>query len=402
MNNKSILIFTNRTPFSEKKSFIEDEIRILSKEYDKIFIFPYSKGEVKYHLPENIKIVNLFLNNIYNRNNTLKKNGLTIINILLKELFTRNLSFKNYKYIISWLLRFIDLSYTVEKWIKDNNLTDVLCYSYWFTDWAIILAILKKNKIIKNFVSRAHSYDLYERKEGPMYIMFRHFQLKQIDRLFLISNNGLNYIKNKYPKHKNKYKLSYLGTMKHKKPPPENKESKPIIVSCSSMNNKVKRIHLIIEALHEINIPLKWVHFGSGTYFEEIKSLSKNLPSNIDVELKGYQQNSKIMTFYENTYISAFLNVSESEGLPVSIIEAISFGIPIIATNVRGTPEIVNNKTGILIPKNFKVKELRNTIENIIINNNNWARTKIRKFWHMNFNAEINYKKYFNELSSIC
>ena len=32
-----------------------------------------------------------------------------------------------------------------------------------------------------------------------------------------------------------------------------------------------------------------------------------------------------------------FLNVSSSEGVPVSIIEAMSFGIPCIATNVGGT-----------------------------------------------------------------
>ena len=45
-----------------------------------------------------------------------------------------------------------------------------------------------------------------------------------------------------------------------------------------------------------------------------------------------------------------FVNMSLSEGIPVSIMEAISFGIPIIATNVGGNAEIVNDETGVLIP----------------------------------------------------
>lgn len=48
-----------------------------------------------------------------------------------------------------------------------------------------------------------------------------------------------------------------------------------------------------------------------------------------------------------------FVNMSLSEGIPVSIMEAISFGIPIIATNVGGNAEIVNDETGVLIPVNI-------------------------------------------------
>ena len=69
--------------------------------------------------------------------------------------------------------------------------------------------------------------------------------------------------------------------------------------------------------------------------------------------------------------IDIFINVSSSEGLPVAIMEAISFDIPIIATNVGGTSEIVTPETGILIAPDsapeliaarirelYKVKEL--------------------------------------------
>ena len=73
----------------------------------------------------------------------------------------------------------------------------------------------------------------------------------------------------------------------------------------------------------------------------------------------GFQDNEKIMDFYRNNPIDIFINVSTNEGVPVSIMEAISFGIPIIATNVGGTNEIViNNITGWLVDKDKVEKEL--------------------------------------------
>lgn len=46
-----------------------------------------------------------------------------------------------------------------------------------------------------------------------------------------------------------------------------------------------------------------------------------------------------------------FLLPSHSEGLPMVILEALASGIPVIATNVGGVPEVINNETrGELIP----------------------------------------------------
>jgi glycosyltransferase involved in cell wall biosynthesis len=61
--------------------------------------------------------------------------------------------------------------------------------------------------------------------------------------------------------------------------------------------------------------------------------------------------------------MNIFILPSLYEGFPISIIEAMSSKLPVIATNVDGIPEIIENgKTGILItPKNST------SIENAII-----------------------------------
>ena len=59
---------------------------------------------------------------------------------------------------------------------------------------------------------------------------------------------------------------------------------------------------------------------------------------NISFELKGFVDNNELLQIYTDKCFSFFINVSESEGLPVSIMEAASAGIPIVATDV-GEPK---------------------------------------------------------------
>jgi glycosyltransferase involved in cell wall biosynthesis len=86
----------------------------------------------------------------------------------------------------------------------------------------------------------------------------------------------------------------------------------------------------------------------------------------------------------------------------VSIIEAISFGIPVIATDVGGTREIVfDGKNGFLIKPELGAQEISEIIrkaikmENIIYTK--W-RSNARAVWNNSFNAEVNLYLYYNAL----
>ena len=77
----------------------------------------------------------------------------------------------------------------------------------------------------------------------------------------------------------------------------------------------------------------------------ELQALIENKSKNLNVILTGYISNSDVKQLYMMNDFDLFVNMSLSEGIPVSIMEAISFGIPIIATNVGGNAEIVNDET---------------------------------------------------------
>ncbi|MEM0449104.1 MAG: glycosyltransferase, partial [Methanomassiliicoccales archaeon] len=96
-------------------------------------------------------------------------------------------------------------------------------------------------------------------------------------------------------------------------------------------------------------------------------------------------------------------NTSLSEGIPVSIMEAHSFGIPAIAPNVGGISEIVNNENGVLMNSNPSATEIAEAIIKIIEDNNKNSimRANAYKNWKKNFDSAINYKQFSCILSNI-
>ena len=59
---------------------------------------------------------------------------------------------------------------------------------------------------------------------------------------------------------------------------------------------------------------------------------------------------------------------SYNEGLPMTILEAMSYGVPTISTAIAAIPEVINDKNGVLVsPGN--VEELENAIESLLSNN---------------------------------
>ena len=59
---------------------------------------------------------------------------------------------------------------------------------------------------------------------------------------------------------------------------------------------------------------------------------------------------------------------SSLEGLPISVLEFRRLGVPVIATSVNGIPDVVDNEVGILLPPDFKVKDLEAAIRGLLDN----------------------------------
>lgn len=397
-SNITLCLFTSSFPFGNGETFLETEIKILSQRFDKIFIFPAIKSNTKRIIPKNSKVIYLENNWKHKRLINFLKFGFSSLALVLYD-FIKNRKLNN-----SFFLH-MDLAMTTHykaeklKVIVNKNSDNFIFYSYWFESWATTLSILKKKKIINNFFSRAHGFDLFEERSKKGVTDNRAFQLNYVDKVFSVSKNGCDYLKKRYPKYKGKINYSYLGSHDNGIGPDTNKSTFINLISVSYIK-PVKRLDLIIDSLMYCKQNIHWTHIGDGPDYDFIINKSTKLPSNIRVNFLGNLSNKEVLNNYQKNYYDVLINVSQSEGLPFSIVEAISFGIPVIATDVGGTSEIVNKKTGILIDKSFSPFQLAKTIDSLPENISIFNREVIRDYWLKNFFFSTNYNKFIDELIS--
>ena len=280
------------------------------------------------------------------------------------------------------------------------NSSNSIFYSFWFDDWATILGILKKKGIIDQYFSRTHGFDLYEERRKNGFFPFRNFQLESVKNIFAACKDGVRYLNKHYPQYSSKFYLSHLGVF-DKGVNPFIKDETFTIVSCSALK-QLKRVHLIVEALKKVMVNVNWIHIGNGDQKEALISQCKQLPDNIKVEFKGHMQNNEILNFYKTHPIHLFIHLSETEGgVPVSLQEAASFGIPLLGTNVGGIPEIVTEETGLLIPVDVEVAEVTKFINEFknSFRNTTEFRYRCREFWKETFEARKNYELFYRQLT---
>lgn len=86
--------------------------------------------------------------------------------------------------------------------------------------------------------------------------------------------------------------------------------------------------------------------------------------------------------------------MSSSEGIPVSIMEATSFGIPTVALNVGGVGEIVNERNGMLLGQVATPREIAVAITSIDNKNSVQFRRQVKEVWDERYNADKNYVQF--------
>jgi len=103
---------------------------------------------------------------------------------------------------------------------------------------------------------------------------------------------------------------------------------------------------------------LNFVMAGGGKLLEQVK---KRAPKNVSVI--GW---AAAPTFW--SAVDCAISTSDNEGMPIALIEAQMAGVPVIATNVGSTGEVIENKiTGILTSK--QSAEIVDAVRELSINN---------------------------------
>jgi glycosyltransferase involved in cell wall biosynthesis len=244
-------------------------------------------------------------------------------------------------------------------------------YSYWLNEFTLGAVLLKKKIPETKVFSRAHRWDVYFERNHPPYLPFREYIFRNINKVFTVSENGRDYLNAKiHASLSDKISVSKLGVFVPDSARSKYSSSPVLKVVSISFFHPEKRIHLLIDAISTLGINACWTHIGGSPGFEEVRQyasarLSK---SNLSFNLPGTLTKKEVYAYLSENDFDVLLNTSISEGIPVSMMEAMSFGIPCIGTNVGGVSEIITDgQNGFLLPANPSAEEIGDKLIQFII-----------------------------------
>ena len=294
------------------------------------------------------------------------------------------------------------------RWAKKQLLPAVqdrstLVYSWWSVPEALGVAEQLRSTGVP-MVTRIHGYDLYGEQDRLGFVPFQRQLIESVDRVFSASRAGERYLHSRFPDLADKLSVAYLGV----DPPPATSVPSDDgifrIVSCSSLV-PVKRIGMLIEAFHLLGnrgMDFEWTHLGDGPERVSLQAQAAALGGR--ARFLGQIPPDEVRPWLTRNPVDVFCNVSSSEGLPVTLMEAASCGIPLFATDVGGNDEIVDDSVGRLIPGSSGPELVADVLADMARQSestkNKWRRRSLER-WQSTFDAESNYEAFAGNLLSI-
>lgn len=282
---------------------------------------------------------------------------LSVSNILLDERIEKTLSLK-------FLFR-------LASYIKDNEIDIIVASSANAGVYARLIKLLCKVKVV--YVSHGWSA-LYRGSVFRMiFSKIELFLSYFTDKIICVSNSDYNNAKNIIGIEDNKLELieNKIFPNKHRNSSGNSQEIRILTVARLDMP---KRVDLLLLAMRDIKATLFIV--GDGPQRNQLEKLAK------DNSLENVKFLGEIKGFKDFSDYDIFVLVSDSEGLPMSALEALSANLPIVLSDVGGCSDLIDGN-GVLVSNDIQsiIKGITEVIENYTI---------------MSQNSEIIYNKKFN------
>ena len=292
---------------------------------------------------------------------------------------------------------------------KHDNVTALAA---WFNCNAYVVARLKRKFPSITAAAYAHAFEVNPERGGYIDLSLNKYKHNNLDRVTFISSKVFNSYKKlmgyQGEAFLGKIDICYLGTLNRDNCISMHGGDTLHLLSCSGVS-ELKRVDLILDVLESWSeYPIEWTHIGAGALYEQLSEKAQKISSinpYVNIRFLGKLDNRRVHMYYKENPVDVFINVSISEGLPVSIMEAISYGVPVIATDVGGTSEIVTPPyNGFLLSPDLSHTDIKNAIMKYIemsTKQKEFMRKNSKQIWESKFNSDVTLNKYFYELSSL-
>ncbi len=400
-DKQPLILITQSFPFGiAESSFLKEEIKFLVRDFDVQIVSRNIKDTQYVDVPKNVVLYRYDAYSKYNALILLVKAFFS--KHFIKEIFTiigqKKFSSNHVKMCLRVQMRTQHFAKYLKAIRKQIN-HSVILYSYW-NDYACFAASRVKRQ--GDFlISRLHGGDLYELESNDRYQPYKYIYNQKVDWFSFISNKGKTYFCEKYFDVSGKSSINFLGVPEHSILYTFSNRKDVRLVSFSYVRD-IKRIDRIIDSLSDINgLNVHWTHIGARYLYDQILQYAKQMlggKSNIEYQFLGEMKNEEALDYIASHEFDFLINVSSTEGMPMTMMEAFSMSMPVIGTKVGGVPEVVkHNHNGYLLEVDFHKKDLIGILQNyanLSFESKCNLRENAKETWKNNFHDIINYNNF--------
>ena len=244
-----------------------------------------------------------------------------------------------------------------------------LLYSYWRGGQTLAAARWRGEHAGTVAVTRVHRYELYDEAFDPPFQPWTSVY-RALDVVIAIAQHGADYLRARGVA---RIRIARLGVAAATQRTQASSDGVWRLVSCSSLTS-VKRVDRCAMLVAEIarrhpERRVEWTHFGAGPERGGVEASLRSAPANLRSTLAGQVPNDVVLRHYRTHPVDVFMLLSESEGLPVSIQEALAHGIPVLASDVGGVGEAVDaaGDNGALVQPEAPMPLIADALERLLL-----------------------------------
>lgn len=425
-----IVLFTQQFPFftgfPSAESYLENEISVLADYAGEVIVIAHeyhgSDWALRMQLPDNVRAFGIKERPFtpQSPDEARKKRHSYVLppcKPVLYDAWKLKLNKTRISNAIDYLLFADAKTAGLDEWLQQSGEEighgKTLLYSFWFNEPVFMMihladVIEQRTGNRPVIISRAHGYDCYDYRSEIGYLPFKEWMARQLSGVYVCSDNGAQYLKDHNPLCAKQFHCGHLGTadcgVGPWDYPPQS--MRPFTIVCCSRAVPLKRVNRVIDALAVLQRkgrPIQFFYIGVGPELDSLKQQADGL-NLTGAFFMGSLPNADVLDFYRRQRVDLFVNVSTVEGIPVSVMEALSFGIPCLVTNVGGEHEIVNDGfgNGRLIDADFTDEELVLAIEEFM--DSSFAdmvnmRASARAVWEVCYSVRPNVEALLEELA---
>jgi glutamine amidotransferase len=352
IDTRTLFLLVRDFPFGVCEPYLAAELQILAPRFRKVVLLAYHPGPRSerplFALPPNVETVDVSAGmSLPNKVKAVLKSGLPHrLGRLQSDLPGPH-----------WLGLKTALAYEAMASTLQGNVLRVLqergldarsgvWYAYWTDHAAYLLALWMRRNWIQASLSRTHGSDMYAERHPLTYLPHRAFIFSQLSAVAVNSSHGMHYLKTRYPNLKGRFWLARLGVVEQE--PSDVEWALPVRLASLSAIIPVKNLEWILDTLEDWTGPeLEWHHLGrqpESAYTDAILKRGMEVSAanpRVKICFHGYVPAGAVLNRVRSLKIHAILNSSHYEGVPVSLMEGISLGLPGIAPAVCGVPDVV-------------------------------------------------------------